>query len=277
MTQDLHYYLKTWRLSEPKLLADTLTSKSYAVTYNHNKVVLKLFKPLGEKDEKNGAIALRCFNGHGAVKLLEYDARAHLLEYADGDDLVALVKKGEDEKATSIIAELLKKLHSVYTATPPKELISLENWFVSLFRKAERDAVKGLHSIFVRAAGVAKWLLKSQNDVRILHGDIHHENIRFSAERGWLAIDPKGVVGERTYDAANTLCNPWNMESLVEDEERLLRNATILAEKLNLDPVRLLGFTFAHACLSACWSLEDGDDPTHALNIATIIEPHIAC
>ena len=83
-----------------------------------------------------------------------------------------------------------------------------------------------------------------QRDVRVLHGDIHHHNIRQSS-RGWLAFDPKGLVGERTYDCANTLCNPV-MPELVHNETRLLTNAAILADTLCTRPVARTG---VHLCV----------------------------
>ena len=112
----------------------------------------------------------------------------------------------------------------------------------------------------------------------MLHGDIHHRNIRQSA-RGWLAFDPKGLVGERTYDCANTLCNPFPYsDGLVHNERRLLTNAAILADALDIELSRLLAFTFAYACLSASWFLDDNsaDNAAWVLRVATLIEPHIA-
>ena len=101
------------------------------------------------------------------------------------------------------------------------------------------------------------------------------EDIRQSS-RGWLAFDPKGLVGERTYDCANTLCNPV-MPELVHNETRLLTNASILADRLSLDPWRVLAFTYAYACLNASWWLQlGGDDIVQwMLKVAEIIEPHI--
>jgi streptomycin 6-kinase len=115
--------------------------------------------------------------------------------------------------------------------------------------------------------------------VRVLHGDIHHRNIR-KTSRGWLTFDPKGLVGERTYDCANTLCNPV-MPELVHNETRLLTNAAILADKLSLDLSRVLAFTYAYACLNASWWLmrigtKGAEDIVQwHLNIAVIIEPHV--
>jgi streptomycin 6-kinase len=149
-----------------------------------------------------------------------------------------------------------------------------------LFTKAAADRQAGIESIYVRCAPLAQRLLADQREVRVLHGDIHHRNIRQSS-RGWLAFDPKGVVGDRAYDCANTLCNP-PMTELVHNEARLLTNAAILADTLAIDLPRVLAFTYAYACLNASWwSLRIGVDDIAQdlvawhLKVAMIIEPHI--
>jgi streptomycin 6-kinase len=87
-------------------------------------------------------------------------------------------------------------------------------------------------------------------------------------------------VGERTYDCANTLCNP-EMPELVHNETRLLTNAAILADNLALDLSRVLAFTYAYACLNASWWLLRMDTKGAKeivewhLNVAGIIEPHL--
>ena len=274
MSELLENCLHRWSLSDPYLLAETPTSQVYTVWFEDTQVVLKVLKPLGY-EEKTGAAALRYFNGSGAVKLLRANEDAYLLEYADGEDLKELVERGEDEQATEIIADVLNKLHSVQQPELPHELFTLNRWFHSLFVKADQDQRDGVHSIYVNAASLAQLLLADPHDVCVLHGDIHHENIRFKDQRGWLAFDPKGLIGERTFDAANTLCNPITMPHLVQNESRLLKNADILAHKLNIDRQRILQFTFAYACLSASWIVEDGDDPDHDMAIAQILIPHI--
>lgn len=274
----LNYYLSAWNLSNPKFLTQTMTSHIYTVTYDTGTVILKLLSP-SETDEQRGAVALRHFDGHGAVHLLHYDEGAHLLEYAAGDELVTLVERGEDENATRIIAQVIEQLHSVPQDIPPNGLFLLERWFGELFNKAASDRQAGIESIYVRSASLAKRLLAAQRDVRVLHGDIHHRNVRQSS-RGWLTFDPKGLVGERTYDCANTLCNPV-MPELVHNETRLLTNAAILADTLAIDLSRVLAFTYAYACLNASWwSLRLGTEGAEDivqwhLNVAMIIEPHV--
>jgi streptomycin 6-kinase len=273
-TNQLNHYLATWALSNPQLLAQTRTSQIYTVTHQTETVILKLLAPT-ETEEQRGAQALRCFAGHGAVRILNFDSSAQLMEYAAGDELVTLVERGEDEHATRIIAQVIAQLHSMPQNPPHDGFVLLDRWFGALFAKAKADKQANIDSVYLRGASVAAQLLAHPRDIRVLHGDIHHYNIRHST-RGWLAFDPKGLVGERTYDCANALCNPAIPE-LAHNETRLLTNAAILAEMLHLDISRILAFTYAYACLNASWWLELGD-PTivqWALHVAAIIEPHL--
>ena len=271
----LAFYLSAWGLNDQQLLTQTFTSQIYTVIWKSETCVLKLLSPT-ETEEQRGAEALRYFNGHGAVRLLQSDAHAQLLEFAAGDELVTLVDQGQDDKATRIIAEVLQELHSFQKYLPQKGLFRLEDWFRALFQKAKIDAQAGQNTIYVRCARVTEQLLANQRDIRVLHGDIHHRNIRQSP-RGWLAFDPKGLIGERTYDCANTLCNPVRPE-LVHNETRLLTQAGILADSLSIDLQRVLAFTYAYACLNASqWvSLKSGQEIIDwSLKVAQIIEPHI--
>jgi streptomycin 6-kinase len=272
--EKLSYYLAAWDLSNPQLLTQTATSHIYTVTHDAETVILKLLSS-SETEEQRGALALRYFEGCGAVRLLRYDEGAHLMEYAAGDELITLVERGEDENATRIIAQVLKQLHSVPQDAPQDGLFTLDRWFGELFNKAAADEQAGIQSIYVRSAPLVQRLLADQRELRVLHGDIHHRNIRQSS-RGWLAFDPKGLVGERTYDCANTLCNPPTPE-LVHNETRLLTNAAILSDMLAIDLSRVLAFTYAYACLNASQCLRIGaeDIVQWYLDVAVIIEPHI--
>lgn len=274
----LNDYLTAWDLSNPRLLSQTMTSHIYTVGHGGVIIILKLLST-SEVDEQRGALALRYFDGHGAVRLLRHDDGAQLMEYASGDALVTLVECGQDEKATRIIAQVIKQLHGVPQHAPKDGMVMLDRWFEALFVRAAADRQVGIESIFERGASLAEQLLTDQQEIRVLHGDIHHYNIKHSP-RGWLAFDPKGVVGERTYDCANALCNP-GMPELVHNETRLLNNAAILADALELEPGRVLAFTYIYACLNASWwtQLSDRagaeDIVRWYLDVAKIIEPHI--
>lgn len=87
------------------------------------RVVLKLIKT---DDELHSGAVLRAFGGDGAVRVLDSQVGAVLLERLDpGEDLVNLVKRGSDDEATTILAQVIAKLahHS-----PPAECPTVADW-----------------------------------------------------------------------------------------------------------------------------------------------------
>lgn len=271
----LNKYMAKWQLSDVVHYDETHTSQIYVVTYQEKPAILKLLHP-DETEEQRGAIALRYFNGHGAVQLYRSDQGAQLLEYAFGTELAALVRKGQDEEATHILADVIRELHSVPQDKLTDGLIPLSQWFQALFTQADLIRQNETDSIYIHGAQVAEKLLTAPSDIRVLHGNIHYHNIRQS-ERGWLAFAPKGLVGERTFDCVSALCNPAIPE-LAQNKKRLLRNTEIFAVDLELEKERVLDFTFAYCCLNASqWIGRDGGEKyiNRYLKIAGIIEDFI--
>jgi streptomycin 6-kinase len=128
----------------------------------------------------------------------------------------------------------------------------------SLDRRPSRAADPIPPILRQEAAHIYRELCVSQSRPRLLHGDLHHHNILLDSARGWLAVDPKGVIAELEYEAGAMLRNP------LENPELFLRPATIesrvtcFADELHLDPERMLAWSFAQAVRSAIWLIEDG-------------------
>ena len=122
--------------------------------------------------------------------------------------------------------------------------------------------------MFIQADACARALLALPREVVILHGDIHHENVLDFGPRGWLAIDPKGLFGERAYDYLNLFCNP-DIETAAAPG-RLRRQLGVVAQAAALEPARLLQWILAFAGLSSAWTLDDGGDATLTLAVAQI-------
>jgi len=125
-----------------------------------------------------------------------------------------------------------------------------------------------LDGILRCAATTASHLLANQRDTVVLHGDIHHGNILNFGLRGWLAIDPKGLVGERSFDYANIFCNPD--QEMATMPGRLLRQTQVVAQIAQLPQRRLLAWKLAWAGLSAAFSINDRLSPDDALGIAEL-------
>ena len=128
----------------------------------------------------------------------------------------------------------------------------LSRWFEALSPAA------GIHGgLLAQADAAAHDLLATPREVVTLHGDIHHGNVLDAGARGWVAIDPKGLLGERTFDFVNILRNPDAATALAPG--RFDRQVEVLVDATALDRTRLLKWTLAFAGLSAAWHLADGE------------------
>ncbi|MFI5445887.1 aminoglycoside phosphotransferase family protein [Polaromonas sp. UC242_47] len=213
------------------------------------------------EEEAAGAALMAWWEGEGAARVLAHDGAALLLERAEGGMALAeLARNGRDDEASRIICAVASKLHAPRPKQPPA-LTGLSKWFHGLEVNATAHG-----GVFAIAAVTARELLASPQDVCALHGDIHHNNILDFGQRGWLAIDPKGLVGERGFDYANLFCNP-DSETAVR-QERFSRRVDVVAAAAGLEHRRLLQWILAWAGLSASWHVEDGSMPDTALAVA---------
>lgn len=252
----MHDLFKDWQLSSPELIASTHTSDVYKVKQADGSIaILKALNDTGKRDEAGGAALLQYYDGNGAIHLLRSNADAHLLEFADGLEVSALVKESKDQEATEIIADVIKDLHMPRDNQPPESLIPLRRWFRNLFEKASQTDDQTIKE----AARVADDLLKTTTTPIPLHGDLHHHNI-LKAKRGWLAIDPKGLIGDACYDLGNIYGNPENMPDLWQNPARLRMITNIFVQKLGYPRDRIIKFGFVHNVISTIW---DGGLPEH--------------
>jgi streptomycin 6-kinase len=89
-----------------------------------------------------------------------------------------------------------------------------------------------------------------------MHGDLHHDNILCDGSE-WKVIDPAGVVGDLVYEIASFMINPidkiWKCENAVEVVQNRIEKFSSL---LNIDPQRILQWTFVKCMLCWIWTLE---------------------
>jgi streptomycin 6-kinase len=216
-----------------------------------------------EPEESFGAMLLAWWNGDGAARVLAHDGDALLLERAvGGASLIEMARSGCDDRASRIISDVAAKLHAPREHAPP-ELIPLGRRFVELAPAAANHG-----GVLRRAATIAQELLAMPEQITVLHGDLHHGNVLDFGPRGWLAIDPKGLFGERAFDFANIFCNPG--ADIATAPGRLARQASVVAEAARLDRARLLRWIVAWAGLSAAWFIGEGEDPAPQLAVAEI-------
>jgi len=202
--------------------------------------------------------ALRIWAGDGAVRVLESDPAlgALLLEQLQPGTMLSTVAAADDDAATLIAAAILRRLWR--PAPADHDLRSLESWCAAYDRNraAILAGVGGFPiALFRHADALRRDLLASTTAQTVLHGDLHHFNILRAQRAPWLAIDPKGLAGDRCFDICQFLRNPYPGPIAPALNRRRL---DILCAELRLDRERVKAWCFVHAVLDACWDYEDG-------------------
>jgi streptomycin 6-kinase len=256
----IEYCARRWSLQvEPPINSLNYNYIAPAVRQDGTSLILKLGYPNPELATE--IQALDAFAGRGAVRLIASDITngAFLIERVSPG--TALSDMTDDLKATQIACQVMTRL---WRPWPQKfRFPSVFDWgrcFGRLREKFQGGTGPIPESLFDKAEMDYDLLLDSMDEVYLLHGDLHHWNILSSEGAGWLAIDPKGVIGERAFEIGAWMRNPfprlleWPNKELV-----LRRRLDILSVELGFDRDRLKHWAFAQAVLSACWSFEDGE------------------
>ncbi|WP_240979130.1 aminoglycoside phosphotransferase family protein [Pseudomonas putida] len=199
-------YLKRWELTIDGDAFASLNGYLLPVRHHGLPAMLKISQEL---EEQAGTLLMAWWDGEGAAPVLAHDGEALLMERANGSGSLAhMVSRGQDDEATRIICAVVRRLHMPRTKPLPA-LVPLVERFEALWSAAATH-----RGIFEQCAETAHQLLGSPREVRVLHGDIHHGNVLDFGAKGWLAIDPKGLYGERGFDYANIFCNPDSKSAL---------------------------------------------------------------
>lgn len=259
-------YLKRWQLIPDGASIVTPGSKLLPVRMAGMPAMLKVATA---HEEKNGSLLMAWWDGDAAARVLACDDDALLLERAEGKTtLLDMALHGKDDEASGIMCEVVVQLHAPRNKPLPP-LVPLTQWFQALEPAAAKHG-----GIFTYSAAVARDLLAKPQNTVTLHGDIHHGNILDFGARGWLAIDPKGLLGERGFDYANIFCNPELATAIVP--ARFLRQLDVVVAHSGLERKRLLQWILAYAGLSAAWFLEDGMEASTALAVADMAMNELA-
>ncbi|GAA2044012.1 aminoglycoside phosphotransferase family protein [Agromyces tropicus] len=260
-------WLTKWHLRPDGEARTTPTSRILPVRTEDGRPAV--FKLAHEAEEARGAALLDALDGRGAARVMRRDGRALLLERAGGPgDLVAMVQRGDDDGASRILCDVAERIHAetdrVLGREAPPDLVGLETWFAQLFARAD-----DLGPVHRAGADLARRRLDERRAPVVLHGDLHHGNVLDFGERGWLAIDPKALLGDAEFDVCNLLCNPSHERALAPG--RLARQFGVVVRATGFSPRRVRDWLIAWCALSSTWFAID-DRPERASSAARIGE-----
>ena len=220
--------------------------------------VLKIALPLNNSEIYNEARFLQMADGEGAVKLLKIDEsrRAILLERLSPGVNLKEVCREDDAEAVATAIKVMRKI----LKEPPKNSTfqRLEDWFKG-FEKAANT--KFPREFISKASGFYEELSADSKHKFLIHGDLHHENILSATRKPFLAIDPKGIIGEIGYEIAVFLNNHlWWLASEADIKEKLNAAVRQFSEAFEIEPRDLRKWAFAQMVLSAWWTFEENGE-----------------
>ena len=188
--------------------------------------------------------AFAAWDGRGAVRLYDRDdARfAMLLERAGPGTLAEVA---DNDKAVGVLGELSRRLAVPAPAGLPRLRDQVVGW------ESEIRAAEFLPRGTVDAAIAA--LRELDHPETMVHGDLHDSNVLAGSREPWLAIDPKGIVGDPAYDAFTVIHSPRLL--LTSGHIRAL---DVFCEAAEIDRERARRWALVRAVRSVLWDRRHG-------------------
>ncbi|HEY3556382.1 MAG TPA: aminoglycoside phosphotransferase family protein [Kribbella sp.] len=210
-------------------------------------------------ESESEALALRTWHHDDVVEVLEDDPETStiLLERLRPRTLNDVPG---DLEATRILAEILTHLMAVPAPPGVRRLADIAGQMLAdapaivplLVDPAERALTR-------RLADRMAEVLPEPGD-RLLHWDLHYENVMAADRQPWLAIDPKPLAGDPAFELMPAVWNRW--DDLVEtgDLSQAIRDRFgLMLEVTGIDRDRALGWTAGRILQNILWFTEDGD------------------
>lgn len=222
-------------------------------------VVVKACSPTGEFPIE--AAALQLYDGRGAARLLAADPAREvmLLERLRPGTPLATIE--DDEEATAIAVDVMLALwRSVPAEHPFPAVADWGRWFAQLREHFGGGTGPFPAALVAEAERRFHDLIATAAPPVVLHGDLNHANILHAGPRGWLAIDPKGLVGEPACEAGGAIL--WNHlpepATGPEASRALARRIAQLADALGVPYERVWAWGLVQGVLASWWPGKTG-------------------
>ena len=253
-----------WHLSDLKPVENLSYNYVLSGFQRENPIILKLsFDTKGLTIE---AAALKAFKGHGVVDVIDQTGGALLIERAITRHSLKEFFPNREDEAIAITIEVIKKLHSVPKINQ-KGFSTINDWLAALDKPCEQ-----LGQSLIKARTLCDELLNTTDVSILLHGDLHHDNI-LAHDNNWKVIDPKGVIGELSYEVGCFIRNPLDDLPSHSDSLKIITNRiNAFSKNLNLDPDRIAKWCFVQTVLATVWALEDNINPTSFKHLTEIFD-----
>jgi streptomycin 6-kinase len=210
--------------------------------------VLKL--QLLDEESEGEPVALRIWDGDGAVRLLDHDPATGTMLLERLDENRMLSHLGDTREAVLIIARLLAHLTSVPAPHGMRRLGDIAQAMLDQTPWAlQRIPDPEARRLVADCASAVREVVNEPGD-RLLHWDLHDENVLASHRALWLAIDPKPLSGDPGFELWPALDNRFDADDVVWRFDAM-------TDVLGLDRARARAWTLGRLLQNTLWDIED--------------------
>ncbi|MEU5846808.1 aminoglycoside phosphotransferase family protein [Saccharopolyspora shandongensis] len=228
--------------------------------------VLKL-QPVTE-DTAEEPVGLRVWDGRGAVRLLEHDpdSGSMLLERLTTTSLSSV---DDDVAAARILAGLLARLSAVPAPPGVRRLSDIAAAMLTDVPEAcAQLSDPAQRRLLEHCAGVVEELRGEAGD-RLLHWDLHYDNVLAAQREPWLAIDPQPLAGDPCFELIPALHNRWDDVVATGDVAAAVRRRfEAMIEVVGLDRQHAAGWTLGRVLQNCLWDIGDGETELNDVQVA---------
>ncbi|MFF7281382.1 aminoglycoside phosphotransferase family protein [Streptomyces griseorubiginosus] len=242
-------FLERWDLRPDGPPMHGVTALVLPVLKDDTPAALKL--QLLDDESAGEPLALRTWDGDGAVRLLDHDPDTHtmLLERLDSTRMLSTLPGTRD--AVLVIAELLAHLTAAPAPAGLRRLGDIAQTMLDRTPAALRRIPDPDTRRTVADCAAALREVADEPGDRLLHWDLHDENVLASDRAPWLAIDPKPLAGDPGFELWPALDNRY-------DPDDTLWRFDAMTDVLGLDRARARAWTMGRLLQNALWDIEDG-------------------
>ncbi|GAA2262243.1 aminoglycoside phosphotransferase family protein [Actinomadura luteofluorescens] len=214
-------------------------------------------------------VGLRVWDGDGSVRLLDHDPDTGTMLLERLDAARPLSSVADDDTAMGVLAGLLERLVAVRAPEGLRRLADIAADMLDQVPGAVPALADPADRRLVRTCASAVAELVGEPGDRLLHWDLHYDNVLAAEREPWLAIDPKPLAGDPGFDLLPALDNRWDEVVASGDVTgTILRRFDLLTEAVRLDRQRATGWTLGRVLQNALWDVEDGEPALHPTQVA---------
>ena len=237
-----------WNLGPLSLFKETSHHILFALEKEGVQLILKVAKSPPNKEEIDALVPFQSL----CPPLIKSDKASGALLMKRVCPGTPLDEDPMDEQGKlSVAYDIYHKIGALNNDTAGKDLKNLGQAFKN------KTMYKALEPQLHKAELLFNELIKTTTKPRLLHGDLHGQNM-IKGQNKWWVIDPKGFRGDPLYDLAVYIKNPYEpLLNALNTEYLLDMRLTYFESKMNIKDRRLRKWVFAQSALAYLWAAED--------------------